>query len=362
MFCEKIDPFILKKTLFISIIIWLLGLQGIVGPCYAQYFNPYQENYQGWNGEGIRRSPIRKILNMFSLTVTSGYGRTLYSHKFNARLLESDSLQVMVQSYSLNGNQIIYSGATNWLNATQVSSDTANLNDYNFISTDTAAISYKGAGNGFPINVSLTFDIERFRIGGGVSYEYHKVQPLQPKSGPAQYDYVPDFGHTWFFRYYLDVAARIYEYKGWTYNAEIEIGKMKYGSAYKNAVMQKGIYFNVGFPFEYELSEYFFIVIKPSVDIKNYSIILPAGGGDGFPSSIQHNQNAFYISAGVRLKFPEIPRCRIKSCQTQLKHVHGNKEFRGQPIYKKQNPKIGELYPGFYSDKLKNRKKINKGY
>ncbi len=337
-------------------------VSGSVNPCYAQYFNPYQEQYQGWNGEGIKRSPVRKILNMFSLTVTSGYGRTFYSHEFKAPLLESENGQVMVSSYSLNGNQMTYTGAVNWLNATQESSGTVNLNDYNFVNQDSVSIGYRGPGNSIPLNAILTFDIDRIRIGGGVSLEYHKVENLKPKSSLLKYDYLPDFKSTLFFRYFINIAARIYDYEGWTYNAELQIGKMKYGKAFQDAVMQNGIYFNIGFPFEYELSEYFFIVIKPSVDIKNYSILLPEGGGDTFPSSIQHNQTAFYIHAGVRMKFPEIPRCRIKSCHTQVKHVHGNREFRGQPIYKKQNPKIGELYPGFYSDKLKNRKKINKGY
>lgn len=332
------------------------------GDCYAQHFNPYQENYQGWDGDHIKRSPIRAILNKFSLTVASGYGRTFYAHEFNAKILESYSAQIMVGSYTLNGNEISYKGAANWLNATQEKSGTVSLSEYNFVNQDTISIGYRGSGNSIPINAILTLDIDRFRIGGGVSLEYHKVGTLKPKVDILQYGYVPNFKSTLFFRYFLNITARIYDYKGWAYNAEIQIGKMKYGSAYSNAVLQKGVYFNVGFPFEYELSEYFFIVVKPSIDIKNYTVTLPQVEGGDLPSSIQHNQMAFYLHLGVRLKFPEIPRCKIKSCQTQLKHVHGNREFRGQPFYKEQNPKIGELYPGFYSDKSKNRKKINKGY
>lgn len=351
----------LRRLLFILTFTFSLWLFADISPSYAQYFNPYQENYQGWGGDNIKRSPIRAVLNKFSLTISSGYGRTIYSHEVKADLLESDTEQIMLGNYSLNGNQLTYEGAVNWLNATQSESAIVDINDYNFVNQDTVSIRYRGPGNSLPINLILTFDINRFRIGGGVSAEYHKISSLKPISG-AHFDYTPNISSTLFLRYFLNMSARVYDYKGWSYNAEIQVGKMKYGSGFSNAVMQKGIYFNIGFPFEYELSEYFFIVIKPSVDIKNYSVSLPAIEGSNLPSFVQHNQMAFYMHVGVRLKFPEIPRCKVKSCRTQLKHVHGSHEFRGQSFYKEQNPKIGELYPGFSGDKLKNRKKINKGY
>lgn len=39
------------------------------------------------------------------------------------------------------------------------------------------------------------------------------------------------------------------------------------------------------------------------------------------------------------------PMCPISSCQVRMVHAHGEHEFRGQPIHKKQNPKIGEKLP-----------------
>lgn len=39
------------------------------------------------------------------------------------------------------------------------------------------------------------------------------------------------------------------------------------------------------------------------------------------------------------------PMCPISSCQVRMEHMHGEQEFRGQPIHKKQNPKIGEKLP-----------------
>ncbi|MDX5421075.1 MAG: hypothetical protein LPK07_02300 [Hymenobacteraceae bacterium] len=39
------------------------------------------------------------------------------------------------------------------------------------------------------------------------------------------------------------------------------------------------------------------------------------------------------------------PACPITSCQVRMVHAHGEHEFRGQPIWKKQNPKMGEKLP-----------------
>ena len=172
-----------------------------ISASYAQYFNPYQENYQGWGGDNIKRSPIRAILNKFSLTVSSGYGRTIYSHEIKSDLLESESEQILLGNYSINGNQITYKGAVNWLNATQSTSGIADLNNYTFVNKDSASLRYRGPGNSLPINLILTFDINRFRIGGGVSAEYHRISELKPISG-AQYNYVPNIKSTLFLRYF----------------------------------------------------------------------------------------------------------------------------------------------------------------
>jgi hypothetical protein len=39
------------------------------------------------------------------------------------------------------------------------------------------------------------------------------------------------------------------------------------------------------------------------------------------------------------------PACPIYSCHIRKQHLHGKKVYRGQPIWKKQNPRIGEKLP-----------------
>ena len=125
--------------------------------------------------------------------------------------------------------------------------------------------------------------------------------------------------------------------------------------AYDKTSLQNGLYFNVGFPFEYELSEYFWVVARPSFDFKSYTMNAAASTNES--AGFQHSQPAFYLNFGIRMKFPEVRRCPVKSCRTQLKHVHGGREFRGQPFYLEQNPKIGELDAHPLNKKAKKSKK-----
>ena len=357
--------------------VYQLVLIGVLSLCsglaFGQAFNPYQHSYQGWNGEKIKKaSPIRTFLNKFSVNANIGYGRTFYSHEINSDVLEiaphkeyvpgMDSASigpklVMLGEYTTTSGSVDYYGITDWLNYPQRDSGIVDLGPGgpgNILYADSSAIKYGGSGFNIPVNLSLHLDIDRFRIGGGIMYEMHKIKQLKPK-GQGTQPYVPNFGSTFMFRYYFTAGAKVYHVKGWDYNVDFQIGKVKYGKEYDKTALQNGIYFNVGFPFEYELSEYFWIVARPSFDFKSYSIAI--SGSSGESTSFQYNQPAFYLNFGVRMKLPEIKRCPVKSCRTQLKHVHGSREFRGQPFYKEQNPKIGELYPELEQYKRKKRSK-----
>jgi hypothetical protein len=356
---------VLLKVLTFSLL--LLNSEAIL----AQAFNPYQHAYQGWDGNKIKKaSPLRAFLNKFSLNTQIGYGRTFYNHELNSDVLEvapykefvlnGDSANVgpkliILGDYTTAGSTINYRGITNWLNYPLADSGAVVLSPNgpgSILYADSAEISYQGSGFNIPVNVSLHFDIERFRIGGGIMYELHRINQLKP-GGQGEQPYIPNFNSTFMFRYYFTAGAKVYHFMGWDYNVDIQIGKVLYGKQYDKSSLQNGIYFNLGLPFEYEMSEYFWLVVRPSFDFKSYSMTM-AGATDA-SSTIQHNQPAFYLNFGVRMKIPEIKRCPVNSCRTQLKHVHGSREFRGQPFHKKQNPKIGELYRELIQNKRKNK-------
>ena len=65
-----------------------------------------------------------------------------------------------------------------------------------------------------------------------------------------------------------------------------------------------------------------------------------------------------------------VPRCTkfpaYTQCQVRMRHIHGGKEYRGVPIYKKQNMQYGEKYKGPSKDTYsvsrtpKNKKRLVK--
>ena len=218
----------------------------------GQFFNPYQHDYQGWDGNNIKRSPIRAFLNKFSLTVSTGYGRTFYSHDLSSNVLETPNGPVIVGNYSITPDSVHYTGIINWLNAPEVVQGAARFDTtYQLLSRDSAAIGYSGIGNSLPLRLTLTFDINRFRIGGGFIYELHSVKPLQPLE-IGKMPYQPNFGSTSFKRFFFTMSSEIYNLKGWMYNLDIEIGKVIYGKTYDKTALQNGVYFNLGVPIEYE--------------------------------------------------------------------------------------------------------------
>jgi hypothetical protein len=355
----RIEQLVKERQFYIFIILVVISL--CPNLANGQVFNPYQHAYQGWNGGKIRKaSPVRAFLNKFSLNVSLGYGRTFYSHVVNEDVLETESQLTMLGDYNTFGDSISYMGVIDWLNAPTVVNGEESIGTEsrnNILYQDSSEIRYGGSGYNIPVKVSLLVDIERFSIGGGIVYEIHGINKLYPK-GQGTYPYIPNFSKTTMFRYYLTLGAKVYHLKGWDYHVNIEIGKVKYGPEYDQNALQNGLYFNLGVPIEYEFSEYFWIFLRPSFDFKNYTMTLTQDDGITASSAdFQHNLPAIYLNFGVRMKLPEVKKCPVKACKIQLKHVHGGREFRGQPFYKKQNPKIGELRrkQGEYSQKS-NRK------
>ncbi|MEJ0054396.1 MAG: hypothetical protein WDN75_01320 [Bacteroidota bacterium] len=111
-----------------------------------------------------------------------------------------------------------------------------------------------------------------------------------------------------------------------------------------------------GVTVERELSEYLRVFVRPSFEIKNYTLNLPEEG-----RSIHQNINAFYLNIGITYSIPELPKCFIADCKIQMNHAHGDREYRSRvhPIYKKQNPQYGENHPKLIKYKGRNKKKLN---
>jgi hypothetical protein len=293
------------------------------------------------------RPGLRKFLSKFTFGLSTGFGKTNFKHDvagFSLRQPGSGS-PLIFQSGSGNG----YS---NWFNKLTTATLPAGTT---FDGTEN--IEFKAKAFHIPLRATLHFEFQRFRIGGGYSFEYTHIGEFQPLTHT---DEIQNFQHdaSSFFlkKYFGSLGGSVYRYEEYLLVVDVNIGGYKLGKKFDNASIDRSLFFNFGVAVEREMSEYFKLFIRPSYDLKSFSINVPETG-----SSIKHKFNTFYVNVGATYRIPELRKCFIKDCRAQLNHAHGNREYRSRvhPIYKKQNPHYGENYPTLIKYKGRNKKKLN---
>ncbi|MCV9386086.1 hypothetical protein [Reichenbachiella ulvae] len=330
--------------------------------------------------EDIHRSPVRRVLNMFSFTVSTGYHAVTYKHSLNGYYLiqTPDNQYITIDTGEALGLQ--FDSYENWLNDPALAlpvalEDTfsipfpgisnpvlnpALINDNRAYDADSLGLGFKRTSWAVPLNVRLRFNYKGFRIGGGVSLLYHQINSLKPTvEGLGIRNYEPNVSSVFQFQYFGMLGYKFYDFWDYSFAAELEIGKDKYlGSKFNQGAMNQRVYYNFGISIEKNISEYFRIIVKPSYDLRSFDMNLPGG-------SIRHGNNSFNIDFGISITIPEIPRSPMPSDHIQLKHVIQDPkngyyyEVRGQPIWKRQNPKVGENHRKLWRYRWRNKRKMN---
>jgi hypothetical protein len=294
---------------------------------------------------------LRALLSKVHLGLSTGIGRNFLRHELAGFGIDQQPGKEPMIFRSANPS-VRY---TNWFNTV---ADSASTGPGGFlVNSDTAELGFKGRGFSIPIKATLHVEFDRYRIGGGYSYEFTHFGPFKPTSFSGDIGtFTPGANNFFMKKYFAMVGATVYRYYEYTLVVDANIGGYKLGSQFNQALISKGIYFNLGATVEKEMSEYFRLFVRPSYEFKNYKLGLPEGG-----TEIKHRFNQLYINIGATYRLPEIRRCPLKSCHAQLNHAHGNREYRSRrhAIWKKQNPHYGENYPTLIKYKGKNKRKLN---
>lgn len=329
----------------------------------------------------IYRNPLMVFLNHFSWTVTSGYGLTNYKHSLEGfYFLQDNSGQYILDNRQELGPT--FPGYQYWLSNAKPaevldlsepltvpyhSLDNPVNNEqllYNqqLINTDTLPLSFSNAMPTVPILASVHFDFRKYRIGFGFQHEKHYMRSLEPSAAQDLIrPYEPNFESVNYRKWFGILGYRFYRFWDWNFMAEVQLGHAKpRGEINTTAVgIGQNFFVNAGVSMEYVFSEYLRLVIRPGYDFKSYVINLPDA------TSIRHSNRAFMVQAGISFNIPEIPRTPYQSDHVQLKHVITDpksgrlREVRGQRMWKRQNPKVGENHRRLWRYKLKNRRKMH---
>lgn len=349
---KRFKSFFLKRHIFIATL--LLCSLAAVPDVFSQYENesdatiPLEYFYIKKKGNGV----LRKILSKVTFGLSTGYGSTTFKHELDGFgiLQNPDSVPKLFQPAS------VASGYSNWFNAATPSGNTTQTGAFR-VNSDTATIGFKSKSFNIPIRATLHIEFDRYRIGGGYSYEFTRVGDFKPLSYSDRIsNFSPDFSSFFLKKYFASIGGSVYRYYEYLLIVDANIGGYKLGKNFDAGSIKKGVFINLGVTVEREMSEYFKLFVRPSYEIKSYKLNFPESG-----QSITHKFNAFYLNVGATYRIPELRRCFLKSCKAQMNHAHGNREYRSRvhPIYKKQNPHYGENHPVLLKYKGKNKKKLN---
>ncbi|MFY0686286.1 MAG: hypothetical protein JXQ90_03925 [Cyclobacteriaceae bacterium] len=349
-------------------------------------FVGYGQEQSIYQQYGIYRNPVMVMLNQFSLTLDFGYGAANYKHHFQGNLLYQDFENLFILPKSGEGGlPDIISGYEHWLNNPVPGQQVQRIEYFDvpydrlpdpvfnprlspnriMIDGDTTELMYKGIGHTIPVNFSIHHDFEKIRVGIGGGWDKQWVKQLKPTLYEDQLRvYLPDFKSTHFWRLYGTLGYRLYEMGDYRMVGEARVGYLWHGKQFNKELLRRNISVNLGLTFERHLSEYMRIIVRPSYDIKSYIINLPAA--PLIPAgSVRHADGGFFMTFGLSINIPEVPRSPLGADKVQLKHIIVDPvsgklmEVRGQPMWKKQNPKVGENHRKMFRDKRRNKKKLN---
>ena len=324
---------------------------------------PKKQKYGGNSFTGS----IRSLLSKITLGVSTGYGATFYSHDlkgfgiyqpangsgvfiFDEAFVNRDTLPVIYTDWVNNPQGI--GGLIIPVDTLQTPIITNGIpvfpNDIKF-GYDSINIGYKSTAHSIPVTIKVSVDIDRYRVGGGITMEFQKMSSFRPTAlGDTLRKFNTNFSMATYKRYFGFVGITTYE--SWKYKmlADIEFGKINRGKNFNTNQLSSGIYFNFGYTIERSYSEYFKLFVRPSIEWKSYTLSIPETD-----LSVSHRQPSVFLKFGATIRLPKLRKCPVPGCKTQINHVHGGKEYRSKvfPIWKWQNPNYGQNYPTLLRNK-----------
>ena len=300
----------------------------------------------------VKNSFFRRALSKVNLGISTGYGYTLYRQPLTGySVFRQNENHYLVPDDELTYGRV-NRNYSQWLNDPQEGANVIPNERDIAVTGDTTQLSLAGSGQSLPLHLNLDVKImDRFRVGGGVAAEVFSIRDLHfgewnEVLGP----YPSNVNSALMLRYYGSFGARVSRWYFWDFTADLQIGKKNFISQFNQDLLSDGFYYNGGLLIERHFSEYFRFTLRPSVEWSSYNMDLTAA-----EQAVTTNTPAFYLQAGISINYPRLPRCPISGCQAQLEHVHGGKEYRGQPVHRWQNPKYGQNHPELMRNKKRNK-------
>lgn len=296
----------------------------------------------------------------FSLHASTGFGINFFSHEINGPgiLQQKDGNLFLFDNFYVIGSDSLDTGYAGWVNNAQAFSRIP-IGDEDFLlGTDTAAVKYKGTGGSVPLSIAVSYTYDRYRFGAGFTYEQSFAAKFYPNVEPQNLQpFKPTYITSSITRYYAYLGGEVFRSMRHTIAVDAMVGTYKFGKKNFNPDQIKTkLFVNIGVSFERSLSEYFKVYVRPSAEFKGYELSIP-----GLGYAVNHVVPALYVNIGAIIRMPDLNKCPVSQCRTQINHRHGSRIYRSKvhPFWKLQNPNYGQNYPELIKYKGKNKKKKN---
>ena len=308
-------------------------------------------------------SPIREFLNNFNLQIEKGYGFFLYQNELTdvSVIRNPRGDQLFIVPLGQEGGNSGINAYSNWFNDLTPLDVFRVDDDAQVARTDTTSFAFQNNGRINPWTLRLSFSLKkvdklRLKTTGDrvMSDDEFLRVGLGVSSGSLKFRNTVN---------YQDVDARIGEFT--LPQTEISTSKI-FGSLTYNAYSLMDVSFlvdvaggiwrtkksdmnqdlvtydpflNIGFIMEKTVSKYFKLYIRPSFEMRSYSL-------SNEVITTNHSLNVFTVDIGALIKYPTYPRNRHGANRVQMEHVFNGRIYRGRSIFRPQNPRTGQFGQG----------------
>jgi len=304
-------------------------------------------------------SPLRKFLNQFNLSLEKGYGFFSYQNAITGaaavRNPSGNDLYLVPGNVSPGAGPV--SVYRNWLTDLRQTEIARVDDDAEIVSGDASNLVYRNSGRLNPLTLRLSFslrkvdkqhlkrsgerimtDDELLRVGVGIStgkIKFKNDASTQDVSGRLG-DYRLPLTKISTTKMFGSISVNTYQYGELSLLADVSAGVWKTRSQDVNQDFATyDPFINIGLIFEKRVSKYFKVYIRPSFELRTYTMADDA-------ISVPHKFSIFTIDIGALIKYPVYPRNKYKAHRVQMEHVFNGKIYRGRSIFQRQNPRIGQ--------------------
>ena len=126
-------------------------------------------------------NPFRQFLSKFTVSGSIGYGATFHSHEIaDVGIIQNPNSSPLIFDNTFVVTDSISVAYENWVNNPNAIRSIPVDGTSFLLSTDSIPVTYKALGTNIPISLAIHYTFDRYRLGGGVSFEPYFIGSYSP--------------------------------------------------------------------------------------------------------------------------------------------------------------------------------------